>query len=195
MQDLTNETFFSLPNTKQIVPLPVAAVIASVTPDVIRDDIQMVLSNYQGDELKTKLDEIAERLPPKMKEELSRYGCKLPIENVKFYMTVGSYLYDVYCANLPAKESPIQRQLQETRKSRLAEMCMQEEISLPTWAEDHIIKNLADEKSYPETVFHLLFEVDGQERSTAVNSKALLHFAAIEKSVAAYFVSKMPIDG
>jgi hypothetical protein len=184
----------ALQNTKQVVKLPVSAVIASQTPDVIKDEMQMIYANYTGEERDAKLSEVADKLPPKMKEELSYFGCKLPTDVVNFYMSLGSYFFDMYVNNLPKKESPIQKQLLEVRKGKLAELLLEDEFTLPAWAEEQISKNMSDEENYGKLIFTLLFDVNGLEKSCQVNSRAISLFSVIEQAAASYFVGKIPME-
>lgn len=183
-----------LKNIKQFNKLPVAMVMANILPDNLRDEYKMIVSNYQGAELQEKLDDLAERIPTKMKEELKKFGCKLPTDAVDFYMTVGSYLFDVYCHNLPHHSAPLNVHREKARKNQLAQFLLQEDITLPSWAEDHIVKNMLDEASYPNTVFSLHYSLNGEELAVQVNAGALKHFQMIEQAAAEWLSSRIPMD-
>jgi len=184
----------NIKNTKQTSNFQVARLIVNQIPKEQIDEINLVLSNYQGEEQTAKLLEVAAKFPESLQKELASYGCKLPMEFVACSMTTGSFLYDLYLNNLAMPEAPLNRKALEMKVMRLAEECQKEEISLPQWATDQISKNLQDESlwSGPEgCVLTLTYTVDGQEKVAKVNKTALNQFPVVISEVLAVFAESL----
>lgn len=120
-----------LNNTQQSIQFDAGMVISTAIPESIRSELYSAYSNLKDDELEQKLQGISAILPDSIKQELSRFGARLPTDKINLNLSLSSFLFDLYTNGVVAPEAPLKKKALEKRVQDLAIHMDKPEFEVP----------------------------------------------------------------
>lgn len=158
-------------NITESIIVPVSALLGSKIPD----EFYMALANDNPDEL----TELHDSLPQDLKDELARYGCKLPNERVSIKLSLGHLFFSMFINGLKKPVAPLNQKALELKVQKLAIELEKEEFEIPEFAISHIVSNMTSEDLWPSLTLDVVIENGDLKVATQIKAVALEKFRSI----------------
>lgn len=167
-------------NIKQTARMPVWRILKSRTPDSLHKELNELAAaqHYTPEELERARDDLACRLPVNQIRELDSFGVKLPTDSVDLTVSLGSFLFDMYCCAEKAPVAPLARLVHQKKLMEVAPALSADVIKVPKDAIESIRKTLLDDKAWEAAIFVAVHTIPATGTTPEKSAEVILKTSA-----------------
>jgi len=156
-------------NIKQTCKFPAFVLLTSELPDKAKK-VQTEYVKWESAEKRTKAEikvkraEYLKALPPKIRTELKNFNVELPIDNVEVKLSLGSFLYDLYCINTPPPKAPLALHVYQRKAMEYATILDNDEFGVPSDVMLAARQILSDDTKWEQSNFSVWIDLPPEKK-------------------------------